>query len=175
MRNAAAGCGLGIPARGAGGVRAILDPLRRALNLPERDTQQHRTQRVEAQAERPWIARVAADDAARCPGGREHERCLQGMVDPLPEADEEQAEGQEECVGVGDALQRHGGRAQYADGAKDDEHVIPRLDLQPGECVVLFQVKPPMRAALERIGWYAQSHGLTPEEVLRAFCAGVRR
>ena len=105
----------------------------RCDDLEERNTQQGNAEQVESisQDARPaWMA--CEDTSTRCIDGGVHQPGLQGVVDPLPDADKHQAKAEQQRVSVGNSLdldrQAHNG----ARCAKCHKEVVPVLDLEPG-------------------------------------------
>ena len=107
--------------------------LSRCNDFEERDTQQCDAEQVKSipQDARPtWMA--CEDTTARCIDGGMHQPSLEGVVNPLADADKHQSKAEQQRVGVGNALDLN---RQAHDGArctKCHKKVVPVLDLEPG-------------------------------------------
>lgn len=89
---------------------------------------------VEEGTQETWISWVPADDAATGSiriGG--HEFRLERVVYPFTDANKHDAEKDGESVRVGNALQVDGQSCDGSNGTESNEHVIPVLNLQPGQ------------------------------------------
>jgi hypothetical protein len=108
--------------------------LRGICDLVDGDTNENETKQVEEGTQEAWISWISADDPTSGHiyiGG--HKFRLERMVNPLSEADEQHSEKQGKGMRVGNAFQIDGQGCYGTSSTKDNEHVVPVLDLQPGE------------------------------------------
>ena len=108
--------------------------LRRICDLVDGDTNKNKAKQVEEGTQEAWISWVSADDptSAHIHIGV-HEFRLERMVNPLSEADEQHPEKQGKGMRVGNAFQVDRQGCYGTSSTQDNKHVVPVLDLQPGE------------------------------------------
>lgn len=108
--------------------------LRRIGDLVNSNGDEQETKDVEEGTQEAWISWVSADDAAtgRIRIGR-HEFRLERMVDPLADANKHDTEKNGESMCICNALQFDGQSRNGAGSAESNKHVIPVLNLQPGQ------------------------------------------
>ena len=108
--------------------------LRRIGDLVNSNGDKQEAKDVEERTQEAWVSWVSANDAAtgRIRIGR-HEFRLERMVDPLADANEHEAEKHRESVCVRNALQLDGQSCNGSGCSESHKHVIPVLNLQPGQ------------------------------------------
>lgn len=102
-------------------------------NLHQGHAEQHKTQHIEQIPQGSRAAWMACDDCStRCVGGGWHVSSLQWVVDPLADADKQNANAQQQSVRIGNPLDINRQAGDCPRCTKCNKHVIPVLDLEPG-------------------------------------------
>lgn len=106
--------------------------LQRLVDLVKRHRDQQPTEHVEQTAKQARVAWVRLHYPAGPIRGRANEAGSEGVIDPLPDADEEQPEEQQKRVGVRHRVELEYQRRCSACGAPYDEDLVPLIELEPG-------------------------------------------
>lgn len=99
-------------------------------NSEGKQGQPHYVENISEYGRASWVA--ADDPAGRCIDGGPHKCSLEGVINPFAYTDKHGAEGQQQGMGIGDALNVERQAGHNPRCTKCNKEMIPVLYLKPG-------------------------------------------
>jgi len=102
----------------------------------ETDANKGKAENVKGDSENLGTPRMSTDNATRKTSGSRYERSLQGVIDPLPKADEEYTEGNESGRRCGKGREQASASGQKDNDTYDHQDMVPVVERKFGKRII---------------------------------------